>query len=112
MFTGAPTGLMIATDAGAEEVDEYNLEALAGLSYELFRYDDPELDLATTLFVFPGLTSWGRVRVNFDSRLRYEVFNDFYVGLSFFDTYDSDPPVAGVEKNDYGLSTSIGWYFK
>ena len=72
----------------------------------------PELDLTSTLIVFPGLTDWGRVRAKFEVDLRYEVFNDFFVGLSFFDNFDSDPPVTRVEKNDYGVSTTIGWSFK
>ncbi|MCK4350970.1 MAG: DUF481 domain-containing protein [Candidatus Krumholzibacteria bacterium] len=61
--------------------------------------------------IFPNLTTWGRYRVNFNIDFNYELLNDFFLGLSFFDNYDSKPPVAGTEKNDFGFTTSIGYKF-
>ncbi len=110
-FSGTEEGLVNPFQTDNQETRENNLEALLGFSFEKFRYDDPELSMTANLSVFPGLTEWGRVRIKFDGKLKYELFNNFYVGLSVFDAYDSDPPVSGVVKNDYGGSLSIGWSF-
>ena len=37
--------------------------------------------------------------------------SDFTVVLSFYDSYDSDPPDEAANKNDYGVVTSVGWTF-
>ncbi len=91
--------------------DQYNLEAVAGLEYEKFSFDDPEVDFTVKISVFPSLSESGRVRVEFESRLRRELVEDFFLVLSIYDSFDSDPPVEEVERNDWGLTTSLGWSF-
>ena len=59
----------------------------------------------------PSLTQTGRVRIDFDCRVRREILKDFYFSISFFDNYDSDPGVVDAERNDYGLVSSFGWAF-
>jgi hypothetical protein len=86
-------------------------EGVISLRTELFSYDDPELDFTTTFTVLPSMTKSGRVRVDFDTKLRYEIFKDFFWSISFWDNYDSKPPDEASEKNDYGLTTSVGWSF-
>ena len=90
---------------------ESNAEALAIVDFKTFTFDDPETDISATLVVIPSLTEAGRVRVDFDSRVRREILKDFYFSISFFDNFDSRPPVAGLERNDYGLISSFGWAF-
>ena len=33
------------------------------------------------------------------------MLDDLFISLSFYDSFDSDPPAAEAEKNDYGLVT-------
>lgn len=82
-------------------------EALLGTRFSWFTFGDFENDLSSSLFVYPSLTESGRVRVDFDLSYRQDLFGDFYLRLSFYDQYDSEPP-SGVE-NDYGTTLSIGW---
>jgi hypothetical protein len=95
---------------GSDEAT-FNLEALAVGEFSIFRYDDPKTDISTKLQFFPNLTTWGRYRVDFNINFDYELYKDFFLGLSFFDNYDSKPPVADAEKNDFGVTTSIGYKF-
>ena len=88
-----------------------SVEALLAGKYSFYKYDAPESDLSLGLVVFPGLTEWGRVRAEFDARLRHEIIKDFFFDISLFDSFDNHPPTAGVLKNDWGLVTSIGWTF-
>jgi hypothetical protein len=92
-----------------------NLEALGVLDFETFRYNDPEMDITATLRIFPSLTDLGRVRIEFETRVQYEIFRDIYWGLGIFDNFDSRPPgqeAEDVVKNDLGIETTINWKFK
>lgn len=91
--------------------DEDTVEAFGTFNWDWFRYDTPELDLSTNLHVFPNLTDTGRVRAEFDIKLKWEMIEDLFWELSFYNSYDSDPVVLDAEKTDYGIVTSIGWEF-
>lgn len=110
-FTGSMDDESEGDGSMVEVADDYNLDALLGMNLSVVRWDDPELDFTTDLFVFPGLTSWGRWRGRLDARLRYEVFSDFFIGLSGFMDFDNEPPVEGVEKADFSAALTVGWTF-
>jgi len=102
-----------------------NFEGLLGIDYSRYIFDDPTLDLSTSLLAYPSITESGRLRAQFDLNLRWEVINDLYLDIKYYNTYDSDPqteriidpgpiigPILGpLEKHDYGIVTSIGWSF-
>ncbi|MFA9453590.1 MAG: DUF481 domain-containing protein [Candidatus Aminicenantaceae bacterium] len=98
-----------------EDSSVNNLEALGVLDFQTFRYNDPEMDISATLRIFPSLTDFGRVRIQFETRVQYEIFKDIFWGLGFFDNFDSRPPGQAAEnvvKNDLGIETTINWKFK
>jgi hypothetical protein len=43
-------------------------------------------------------------------RLRRELVSDLFFEVSVYDSYDNRPS-EGSEKNDWGLSTSLGYTF-
>ena len=85
-------------------------EGFVGLQYEWFNYDHPEFDLTTQLRVIPSLTESGRVRGNLSVVFSWEIFEDFDWQLSFYDSYDNEPPGGDDSStNDYSLVTGIAW---
>jgi hypothetical protein len=90
-----------------------SLEAIGGLQYSLFIFGDTDTSLSANLFVLPSLTELGRVRIEFNSRMSWEIFKDFsWNVMNLFESFDSDPPVQGdVERHDFGVSTSVGYKF-
>ena len=105
-------GLQVSReDVVGTDSSEDTVEALASLTWDWFRYDTPELDLSTNLQIIPNLTDTGRVRAEFDIKLKWEIVEDLFWQLSFYDSFDSDPVTADAEKNDYGINTSLGWEF-
>lgn len=97
------------TSGGGSSED--TVEAFVSLDWDWFRYDSPELDLSTNLKLIPNLTDSGRIRGEFDISLRWEMIEDLFWQLSFYDSYDSDPVVLNAEKNDFGINTSLGYDF-
>jgi len=103
-------GLLLSneeTDAGTER----SLESMGTLMLEWFRYDTPELDVTTTLQVIPNLTDFGRVRSNLDIDFTWEIVEDLFWRLSFYNSYDNEPPSVNAENNDFGVISSFGWEF-
>ena len=88
-----------------------NLEGLIGLDYSRYVYDHPAVDLSSKLSVFPSITQSGRTRAQWDLSLRWEVINDLFWDLSYYNSYDSDPPSSSKSTSDYGVVTSIGYSF-
>jgi len=96
-----------------EHLIEDYLEASVNLTWDWFRYDTPELDLKTTLQIYPNLTDTGQYRGEFEIELRWEIIDDLFWSLSISDSYDSkvDETAGEGEKNDYSIITSVGWDF-
>jgi len=100
----------ISLQGEVDKVEDY-LEASLNLTWDWFRYDTPELDLMTTLQIFPNLTKSGEYRGEFEIELKWEIIEDFFWSLSFTDSYDSKVDELEGEKNDYSIITSVGWDF-
>ena len=86
-------------------------EAIAGLTYETFRFESPKTEIVAHVFTFPNLSTLGRVRLLAEGRVRFEVIKDLYFSVNLYNIYDSDPPIEDVAKNDFSISTSLGWTF-
>jgi Protein of unknown function, DUF481 len=85
-----------------------NAEGLIGLDYDSFHFKVGEIHLQ--LLVFPGLSDYGRIRTTTNNQLVIKLTNNFHFTFSFWDNYDSRPPVT-AKNNELGLSSAIGWSF-
>ena len=85
-----------------------NADALAGVDFFTFRFS--KTDIRSRLSVFPSLTTPGRTRFQTTSDLRIKIVKDLWWGFHVYESFDSKPPVA-ANKNDLGISTSLGWKF-
>jgi hypothetical protein len=105
-------GIMLSRENLAGEASAADtVEAYGALRWDWFRYDSPVLDLSSNLEVYPNLSDTGRVRGDFDIRLRWEVIEDLFWELKFYDSYDNRPGTVGASENDYGITTSLGYSF-
>jgi len=104
---GLSTSREIPTDGETTQ----QLDALLSVRQSYFTYDTPKTDVSMTANVYPGLSEWGRVRIEFDGKLKREIVKDFTIGFSIYDSYDNRPPTEGARKNDVGLSLTVGWTF-
>jgi hypothetical protein len=100
-------GLSINRESFTDSTEPtFNLEGLLALQYQLFIYDSPKASLNTNINVFPGLTDWGRIRLNYDITLSWEIIIDLYWDLSGYYSYDNKP-TSGASSDDYGINTSF-----
>jgi hypothetical protein len=61
--------------------------------------------------VHPSLSDWWRIRVELNAAVKRELFHDFYIKLSPFESFDSDPREEGAAESDWGITTSLGWSY-
>jgi putative salt-induced outer membrane protein YdiY len=94
--------------SGVLEPVQKNAELLLGAQYQLFHFDRYSLNSQT--LVFPGLSDFGRVRFTTNDTLSVKLSNNFYWNFSFWDNFDSRPPL-NAQRNATGLSTGLGWKF-
>lgn len=104
-------GLALNREKPVEGEGTTNVEAVLGLDWANFAYDFPNTDIRVTAFGYLGLSQWGRFRAEASASLRREVFADLYVGLRAYESYDSEPATEGAQKNDWGVSLTLGYSF-
>lgn len=83
-------------------------EALAGVEWDTTRYE--RIQFSTKLTLHPSLSESGRYRLQYDSTVRFPVFQRLTWSMSLFDRFDSAPPLM-VQRNDYGAVASLGFGF-
>jgi putative salt-induced outer membrane protein YdiY len=88
----------------------FNLEGYMYFDYQIFKHDSPKTDFRTNVALFPGLTDWGRVRMQINFNVSQELIKDFTININFYDTYDNKPS-AGSSKNDWGITLGFGYSF-
>ncbi|NCF73870.1 MAG: hypothetical protein GWP67_10240 [Gammaproteobacteria bacterium] len=86
-------GTLTPTSPSSEE----SLEGMLALDYSPFVYDHPAVAVSARLSAFPSITESGRTRAQLD--------------LSYYNSYDSDPPSSTQSTSDYGVITLIGYSF-
>jgi putative salt-induced outer membrane protein YdiY len=95
-------------NAVSAQSSDNNVEALVGLNYSSYRFKLGQLQ--SQIFVFPGLSDFGRIRMTTNNSLTIALTNKFHFTVSFWDNFDSKPP-STAKKNELGISSGIGWKF-
>ena len=106
---GARVNRELSTEAGAEAFTTF--EAVATVEFRKFTYDYPEIDVDAGIDLFPNLTDWGRIRLQTDVRIRFEVLDDLYFGVTFYLNFDNQPIDIEASNSDWGVVTSVGYTF-
>jgi hypothetical protein len=118
IYTNRTNLSLIAGLAFTSEKDKSDTESTANkrgldsafaLQFSTFRFDSTTFD--TTVWVYPSLTTPGRVRMTLNQDVYYKFYKDFYVRASFYDNYDNRP-VVGAPPNNLGVSSTVGWSFR
>ena len=100
----------LVEDPTQAKADQNSGEGFGAVEWSLF--DIGDLEIQTTLAVFPSFTQAGRVRMNFDTDFKWDLPKDLYISVGFTDNYDSSPPEeTNAPKNDYIFNTSVGWSY-
>lgn len=109
MLLSTAAGVNVNREINRDAPEQNNIEGLLSVDYDWFLLQSPKLDLSTGLKAFPSFTTSGRLRGQFDTRLRKEFAKDLYFGLTLYGDYDSTPPSGATSSSDFGIITSIDY---
>jgi len=87
----------------------YSAEVLAAVDFSAFRWDSPKLEVTSDLKSYTSLTESERFRADLDLRVRYELFNDFFVALTLTSSFDTNSPGGDPTRTSYTSGLSVGW---
>ena len=85
-----------------------SLEGLVGARYATFRFKT--LDLSWDGTMYPSITDSPRIRLVTNGNLKIELIKDLFWSFRVYENYDTHPPV-NAPKNDFGVTTSLGYRF-
>jgi Protein of unknown function, DUF481 len=88
-----------------------NFDGLLNITYKRFYYSAPKLSITADYLIYPGISDWGRIRMQADLNLSAEVLKDLLVGLVFYYSYDNRPPQGSLANYDFGILFTIGYSF-
>lgn len=106
MGTGIGLANSLEDYGGDNPVSESSFEGLGVL--ELNAYDIGDLNVLSQVSVYPSFSNKGRIRINSDIAIKYDLPLDFYIKLSLTHNFDSEP-LIDVPTTDYIFKTSFGW---
>ncbi len=105
---GLAPNLEIASDDSRETV---NLEGVLSVSYQFYHYTFPEMNITSKLDLYPSFNIPDRYRVDYNLDANIEVLNNFYVGGTFYYSFDSKPASQAAANKDFGFTTTVGYSF-
>jgi len=108
----ATTGILANQEKSIEaRTISTNLEGILALNFQWLVYNHPEINIYSCIDFYPSITIGGRYRIEYDLSAKYEIFKDFYLGVTFYNSYDSKPTSGGGALNDFGTTLTIGFTF-
>jgi len=112
LLLGGVVGMAYSRESFTDETPVGDsAEVILGTQFQTFTFDTPKTDVSIAFFAFPNVSTWGRVRLEFDARVRRELVKDFFLNVTFVDSFDSEPPSPGAVRNDFSVVSSFGWSF-
>ena len=85
------------------------IEKLVTLNF--FRFTKPEINLNMSQSFYYSLSQSGRFRDDGETTLSWEIIDDLKLDMTFYNNYDSKPPVATNRKFDYGIVFGVSYSF-
>jgi hypothetical protein len=109
LFLQGSAGLANANEkfGGPDPKTENSFEGLGTIEFDAF--DIGDFSFRAKVSAYPSFSNKGRVRVNSDISMKWDLPLDFYIKASFIHNYDNKPLVENVANSDYVFQTSIGW---
>jgi hypothetical protein len=106
----AGAGLAASNETGSDGEHRRSIWAQLTTDLFIFRWDHPKTNVSANLQLLPSLNEGGRVRLETSLKVKHELVHDFFVQISFNDSYDNRPAET-ARTNDWNVATSLGYSF-
>lgn len=105
-------GLLVNREKPTDSISfTTNFEGMLSLKFTWLQFRHPKIDISTNFDAYPSITVKNRYRLEYNLSVKYEIFKDFFMGLTYYDDFDSKPSGGGPSLNDWSVIFSIGYSF-
>ena len=102
-------GLLINREKPTDSITfSTNFEGVMSMKFTWLQYRHPKINISSEFNAYPSFTVSNRWRLEYDLSVKYEIFKDFFIGLTYYDDYDNKPSGGGPALNDWSVIFSIG----
>jgi len=108
LYLALSAGLASNNERYTEDANPNRFTAEVFGGVELNMFDVGDLSLRTSAKAYPNISDVGRVRVDFDFEVKYDLPKDLYIKASTTVNFDNRP-VDGASDVDYVFVVGIGW---
>lgn len=106
------SGLVLNQEKSVDNIiNNFRLEIPVLNNFELYHFDDPELSIQLIQNFYFSLSQPGRIRHDGQVRLNWELLDDFYIHVAFYDNYDNKPIYKYASKLDNGVLIGLTYTF-
>ena len=112
VYAWARSGFVFNQEKNVEDVSTGTLTEIFGqLEFNFFRFTKPEINFVLKETFYYSLSQSGRIRNDGETDLTWEVIKDLHLNFTFYNNYDSKPPVAGSRTFDFGVVFGVNFSF-
>jgi hypothetical protein len=109
LYLGVSSGIAFNFETYVDtSLDKRSTESFLNANLNMYNFDD--ISLTTEVKVSPTISTFGRVRVDYNLTLKYDLPYDLYIKTAFTLNYDNQPAIEG-NQYDYIFSSGFGWEF-
>jgi len=108
----ATTGMTFSQEKSIEGVSSgllFELPIMFQFNYYQFRH--PDIQISSTQTVYFGLGQNGRVRYDGSTTFSWQLIRYFYLNLSPYSNFDSQPPAGSGSNFDFGIVFGLSYKF-
>lgn len=88
-----------------------SLEGQIFAEWTYFKLHSPKREVSLKATLFPSLSESDRWRGDGRIRYRQEFVKDLFLNLTYYYTFDTDPPAGAASETDFGIVTSLEYLF-
>ena len=112
VFSLAASGIVLNQEKNTEKVFSGTLAEIFGqFQFNFYRFTKPEINFTLKETFYYSLSQSGRFRNDGETKLTWEIIKDLDLSLTFYNTYDSKPPIADSRTFDFGIVFGLSYSF-
>ena len=112
VYAWGRTGLVFNQEKNIQNVSSGLLTEVFGqIEFNFFRFTKPEINFVLSETFYYGLSQNGRFRNDGETNLNWELIDDLNLNFTFYNNFDSQPPVAESRKFDFGIVFGLNFSF-
>lgn len=108
----ATTGVTFSQEKSNEGVQSGVLfEIPVMFQFNFYQFHNPDIQISSTQTVYFGISQSGRVRYDGSTNFSWQLVRYFYLNISPYSNFDSQPPAGSTSNFDFGIVFGLSYKF-